>query len=265
MTSALVTYDVEANGAWAVITIHRAERLNALNNDVVAQLLAYAIRARDESVRAVIFTGAGDRAFCAGADLDELRQRDHISEVGSLSARRRELASILERMPKPTIAAINGHALGGGLELALACTFRIASERAKLGLPEVTLGILPGNGGTQRLARLVGMGQALEMVLTGTPVEAPDALRMGLVHRVCPHGKVLDEARTWAARLAALPPRALAAAKESVLASADLALDAGLSYENKWFAILCGSPEKSAALDERVATHNRAGPGSQAP
>jgi len=260
MSGELVTFGVEANGACAVITIDRAERLNALNNDVVTQLLACAVRARDdESVRAVILTGAGDRAFCAGADLDELRQRDQVSEVGPVSARRRELAAILERMPKPTIAAVNGHALGGGLELALACTFRIASERAKLGLPEVTLGILPGNGGTQRLARLVGTGRALEMVLTGTPVQAPDALGMGLVHRVTPQGQVMDEARRWATHLATLPPRALAAAKESVLASADLALDAGITYENKWFAILCGSPEKSAALDARAAVRSGAG------
>ncbi|MDA8185278.1 MAG: enoyl-CoA hydratase/isomerase family protein [Actinomycetota bacterium] len=255
-----MTYEVEADGAWALITIDRAERRNALNNEVVAQLLAGVTRARDdESVRAVILTGAGDRAFCAGADMDELRRRDHMSEVGPLSARRRELASLLERMPKPTIAAVNGHAMGGGLELALACTFRIASERAKLGLPEVTLGILPGNGGTQRLARLVGMGRALEMVLTGTPVEAFDALSMGLVHRVSPHGQVLDEARRLAAQLVALPPRALAAAKESVLASGDLALDAGISLENKWFAILCGSPEKSAALDARDAARSGVG------
>jgi len=251
----IVRYDVELDAACAVITIDRTERLNALNNEVIAQLLACAERARsDEEIRVVLLTGAGNHAFCAGADLDELRQRDHVTEVGPLAARRRELAAILERMPKPTIAVINGHAMGGGLELALACTFRIASERAKLGLPEVTLGILPGNGGTQRLARLVGMGRALEMVLTGQPVEAPDALAMGLVHRVTPPDQVMDEARRWASRLAQLPHRALAAAKESVLASTDLALDAGINYENKWFAILCGSPEKSAALSARAGT-----------
>ena len=254
MTETLVTYDVDAAHACAVLTIDRPDSRNALNDEVIAQLLECAIAAKDdEEIRVVILTGAGDRAFCAGADLEELRRRDHISEVGPASSCRRELASTFERMPKPTIAAMNGHAIGGGLELALACTFRIASEGSRLGLPEVTLGILPGNGGTQRLARLVGMGRALEIVLTGSLIEAVDAQRIGLVHRVTPHGQVMEEARRWAALLAALPPRALAAAKEAVLASSDMVLDAGISYENKWFALLCGSSEKIRALDERAA------------
>lgn len=263
MSTGLVTYTLEEQGRRAILTIDRAEARNALNDHVVTELLEGATRAAaDEAVRVVILTGAGERAFSAGADLDELARRDHLSEVGPVSARRRTLAATLERMPKPTIAAMNGHAVGGGLELALACTFRIAATHAQLGLPEVTLGILPGNGGTQRLARLVGLGRALEMVLTGALIEATEAQRIGLVHQVTPVGEVMEAARALGTRLAALPPGALAAAKETVLAGADLVLDAGLAYENKWFALLCGSPEKQAALSARAAGRGATGEGA---
>lgn len=246
-----VKYEFDADTACAIITLNRPEKRNALNNEVIGRTFEYAERAQhDDNVRSVVLTGTGDRVFSAGADLAELGRRDHISEIGPVSGRRRELTFVLENMPKPTIAALNGHAVGGGLELALACTFRIAAPHIKLGLPEVGLGIMPGNGGTQRLARLIGMGRALEMVLTGTLFEAEQAEHIGLVNKIVRKGSVLDEARTWAALFATKPPRALAAAKEALLISNDLPLAAGLGYENKWFAILCGAPEKTAALEE---------------
>lgn len=253
MSSSVVSCQLQGDAACAVITIERPERRNALNNQVIGELLALLQQAAaDPAVRSVILTGAGGRAFSAGADLIELRARDHVSETGPAAARRREVAALLERMPKPTIAAINGHAVGGGLELAMACTFRIASSAAKLGLPEVTLGILPGNGGTQRLRRLVGLGRALELVLSGKLIDAAEAERIGLVLRTVPATDVLSESIGLAKLLAGLPQRALAAAKDAVLIGADLPLDPALSFENKWFALLCGSPEKTAALESRA-------------
>lgn len=257
MTASIVSYKLQADAASAIITIERPEQRNALNNQVIEELLASLQQAAtDPAVRSVILTGAGDRAFCAGADLIELRARDHITETGPVAVRRREVAALLERMRKPTIAAVNGHAVGGGLELAIACTFRIASSAAKLGLPEITLGILPGNGGTERLRRLVGLARALELVLTGNLIDAAEAQRIGLVHRVVPANDVLSEALGWAKLLEDRPPRALAAAKDAILTGADLPLDAALSFENKWFALLCGSPEKEAALNAALESRS---------
>jgi enoyl-CoA hydratase len=234
----------EVGDGVAVVTLDRPEARNALVTELVVQALAEVERcAADDDVRCLILTGAGDRAFCAGADVDELLRRDHRTE-SALRSPRRELAGLLEGMPKPTIAAINGHALGGGLELALACTFRLAVPSARLGLPEVRLGIMPGNGGTQRLVRLVGVGRAMELVLTGEPVDAVAGERIGLVHRVVEPERLMPEARALAAKLAATSSRALAAAKESVLLAADVPLAAGLAHERSWFAILCGSPDK---------------------
>lgn len=232
----------------AVITLDRPAARNALCAELVDQLLAAAsAAASDDSVGCVILTGAGDRAFCAGADIDELRRRDHRTESAPGSPRR-ELAALLEGMPKPAIAALNGHALGGGLELAMACTFRLAVPGARLGLPEIRLGIMPGNGGTQRLVRLVGAGRAMEMVLTGAPVTAAEAERIGLVNRVVTPGRLPAEARDLAAALARSAPAALAAAKESVLVAGDVPLAAGLAFERSLFAVLCGSPDKEEGV-----------------
>ena len=248
-TATLVRTDVDAGTAVAVVTLDRPEARNALVTELVEQALDAVTRcAADDAVRAVILTGAGDRAFCAGADIDELLRRDHVTE-SALRSVRRDLAAALEGIPKPTIAAINGHALGGGLELALACTFRLAVPAAKLGLPEVRLGIIPGNGGTQRLVRLVGVGRAMELVLTGAPIDAERAERIGLVHRVIEPESLMDEARALAGRLADMSARALAAAKESVLLAGDVPLAAGLAHERNWFAVLCGSPDKAEGVD----------------
>ncbi len=246
------------DGEIAIITINRPEVRNALNAQVKLECLRAVQEVdADPEVRAVILTGAGDRAFAAGSDIAELQQRNTVSEVLPQASVNRALAHLLENMPKPTVAAINGFALGAGCELALACTFRIASESARLGLPEINLGIIPGNGGTQRLTRLVGKGRALQMVLTGEIVEAQEAYRMGLVSQVVPADKLLESALELARQLAGKPPLALLAAKQAINLGSEMGLATGIDYEAKLFAILCGTSDKtegvSAFLEKRQA------------
>lgn len=256
--SPLATYALDEESASAVITIDRQDKLNALNEHVVDAIYRYArdASARPE-VRTVILTGAGSRAFSAGADLDELASRNHVTESEPMPSPRRELASLLESMPKVTMAVLNGMALGGGLELALACTLRIAASHCTFRFPEVEIGIIPGNGGTQRLPRLVGMGRAMELILTGRKVDAEEAKRIGLVNKVVPADSAMDEGKAWARHLARLSPRAVAVAKSAILSSTSLPLAAGLELEHKTFAILTGSPEKDAAVAECLSTRTR--------
>lgn len=248
----------EKDGEIAVITINRPEVRNALNLQVKRECLDALREAEaDQEVRVVILTGAGDKAFAAGADIVELQQRTTISEILPQANVTRELAFVLENMAKPTIAAINGYALGGGCELALACTLRIASENARLGLPEINLGIIPGNGGTQRLARLIGKGRALHMILTGEFVEAQESYRIGLVSQVVPQERLMDAAKELARKLSSKSPLAVMAAKQAVNLGSEMELGAGIEYEGKLFAILCGSADKaegvSAFLEKRKA------------
>ena len=246
-----VRRQLDAESGVVVLTLNRPEARNALNDELIAALLEQVeAAAAAEDVRAMVLTGAGGRAFAAGADLDGLQARDHLTETGPVSGRRRALTRLLETVPKPTIAAMNGHAVGGGLEIALACDIRLVVPEAKVGFPEINLGIIPGNGGTQRAVRAVGEARALELILTGDPITAQRAVEIGLVHRVVPAEGLLDEARSLAVRLAGHPPRAFAAAKEMTRRAFDLPLDAGLSLENKWFAILCGTPEKTEAVNQ---------------
>lgn len=248
MTEDLVTYTVDQEARAAVVTLNRPDVRNALSTELIERALEQVRRAeQDTAVRSIVLTGAG-HAFAAGADLDELARRDHESETRARSAQRRQLAALLETMDKPTIAAVNGAAVGGGLELAMACTFRIAATGARLALPEVNLGILPGNGGTQRLTRLVGVGHAMRMVLLGEAVDGTRALEIGLVNAAVETSEVLPQALALATRLSGQPPHAMKAAKESVLLAWDVPLDQGISFENKWFAILCGSSEKAEGL-----------------
>lgn len=245
----VVRYSMEREAGAAVITMDRPSVRNALSMEMYHELSAAVERAAgDDGVRSVIVTGAGDRAFSAGADLDELTERSHLTEVGPLSAIRRQTTARLETMPKPTIAAMNGHAIGGGLELAVACTFRLLVPRGKVGFGEINLGIIPGNGGTQRTVRLIGLARTLELVLTGEPVDAAEAERIGLVHRVVPPEELMAEALALATRLASKSPLAIAAAKDAVLTAGDVSLAAGLALENKWFAIVNGSPDKAEAI-----------------
>ena len=200
---------IERAGAVATVTVDRPKVLNALNADTVRALTSvFAGLRQDEDVRAVVLTGAGDRAFIAGADIGELARLTPQTARALTDAGHR-MCDLIEGLGKPVVAAVNGYALGGGCEVAMACTCRVAARTAKLGLPEITLGIIPGYGGTQRLPRLVGRGRALEMMLTGAPVTAEEACRIGLVNRVVEPDELRAEALGLATAIAAQAPEAV--------------------------------------------------------
>jgi enoyl-CoA hydratase len=233
----------------AVIRLSDPERRNAMSLPMREQCIAAlrGLEERDEA-DAVVITGDGDKAFSAGADINEVAQRTVGGELSTRAQLRRELPRLIESMRLPTVAAINGHCLGAGLELALACTLRIAADNARLGLPEINLGVIPGSGGTQRLARLVGLGRAMELVTLGEPIDAQEAWRIGLVNKVCAPaellGLALETCRKWQAK----GPVSLMAARDAVLRSPDLDLAAGLDYENKLFALAIASGEKDEGV-----------------
>ncbi len=233
----------------AVVRLSDPARRNAMSLPMREQCVAAlrALEAGDEA-DAVILTGDGDKAFSAGADLDELAQRTVAGELSTPAQLRRELTRLLETMRLPSIAAINGYCLGAGLELALACTLRIAASDATLGLPEVNLGVIPGSGGTQRLARLVGMGRAMELVTLGEPIDAEEAWRIGLVNRVCAPAELLEAARGICRKWQAKGPVSLMAARDAVLRSTDGGLVEGLDYENKLFALALASGERDEGV-----------------
>lgn len=220
-----LTYDEE----FAVLTIRRPQALNALSFELIGQIGACIREAGRSQARALIVTGEGEKSFCAGADIKELQDR-------SLAAQRegselgQAVFALLDRLPMPSVALVNGFAFGGGCELALACTLRLALPNAKFGLPEVKLGLIPGYGGTQRLPRLVGAGRALEMVMTGRTVGAEEALTIGLVNRVV-QGPGLEAAKVYAREFSVYGLRALQFAREAVQRGADLALHDGLCLE----------------------------------
>jgi enoyl-CoA hydratase len=207
---------VDRDGAVAVVTVNRPQRLNALDARTIGELRQAALDLqRDDGIRCVILTGAGDRAFVAGADINELAA--DTPDGARIRAREgQQVFDLLENLGKPVIAAVNGVALGGGCELAMACTLRIAAETAKFGQPEINLGLIPGFAGTQRLARLVGRTKAMEMVLTGSPIGAHDALAIGLVNRVVPPGELMPSARALASDLAAKAPIAMRYAMDAI-------------------------------------------------
>lgn len=233
----------------AILRLSDPERRNAMSLPMREQCLA-ALRGLEAGgeADAIVITGEGDKAFSAGADLDELAQRTLAGELSTKAQLRRELPRTLETLRLPTVAAINGWCLGAGLELALACTLRIAAEGAKLGLPEVNLGVIPGSGGTQRLARLVGLGRAMELATLGEPIDAQEAWRIGLVNRVCPPGGLLDLARDICRKWQARGPVSLMATRDAVLRSADVDLASGLDYENKLFALAIASGERDEGV-----------------
>jgi enoyl-CoA hydratase len=237
---------VGRDGAVAIVTVDRQDALNALDLPTLTQLRdELAAIAHDDDVRVVVLTGAGERAFVAGADIKYMSGLG-VEEAKAWGALGHEAGCLLETMPKPTIAAVNGFALGGGCELALACDIRYASSRAKLGQPEVNLGIIPGWGGTQRLARVCGIGVAKELVFTGRTVAADEALRIGLVNDV--HDPVLDRARETAQLLASKSPVALRVMKD--LANRALAGDHGdnLAAEADAFGELFASADAKEGL-----------------
>lgn len=256
MSFQLLSFEPDTDGL-ALVTIRRPEKLNALNRAVIAELGEAFRRAADNpSVKALILTGAGEKAFVAGADIGEIA-RTTAAEAEYTSRYGQNIFRALETLRKPSVAAINGYALGGGLELAMCCTIRIASPNAKLGQPEVKLGIVPGYGGTQRLPRLVGRGRALELLLSGEPIDAAEAHRIGLVNAVAPQDQLIDTAKQWARKVIANGPLAVALTMESVDAGLDGGLDAGLRFESMAFGLTAASDDRregaAAFLEKRKA------------
>lgn len=240
---------LESRGAVATVTIDRPERLNALDTATVKELsVACSELASDEAIRAVVLTGAGEKAFVAGADIGELAQLDGPG-AERYATTGQALMWRLENLGKPVLAAIGGFALGGGLELALACTLRWAAAGARLGLPETGLGLIPGFGGTQRLPRLIGRGRALEMILAGEPITAEQAQEWGLVTRVLPREELLPAAQEFAAVLAARPAVALRSALKAVGEGANMTPDAAVRLEAALFGVTCASADANEGCE----------------
>ena len=226
-----------------LVTINRPDKLNALNGKTISELedLFHLIK-NNPDVFVVVITGSGEKAFVAGADIGELNKLDVIS-AKEFSEKGNRVFRAIETLDKPVIAAINGFALGGGCELALACHIRIASENAKFGQPEVNLGIIPGYGGTQRLARVINSARALEMILTGDMISAEEAFRIGLVNKVYPQSDLVNKALELADKISAKGQQAIRFALKAVKATDNISLTEGLFYEASLFALTCGTDD----------------------
>lgn len=233
----------ELRAPLAVVTLDRPKVLNALNQQSMSELEQVFLEIRDNTeIRAVLLTGAGEKAFVAGADIREFSALSP-QEGERLSARGQRIFSLVENCGKPVIACINGFALGGGCELALACTLRLASTSAKLGQPEVKIGIVPGYGGTQRLPRLIGKGAALKMILTGEAVSAAEALRLGLVDEVLEPERLMARGEELAQTIAAMAPLAIRESIRAVNSGYDLPLASGLELEASLFGLACSTSD----------------------
>jgi enoyl-CoA hydratase len=246
---------LEDHGAVRRITINRPDKLNALNQETISELhIAFDQAAHDDAIRVVIMAGSGEKAFIAGADIAELATVTPL-RAQEFSRHGQKLMTRIERLRKPVIARLQGFALGGGMELAMACHLRIASDKAKLGQPEINLGLLPGFGGTQRLLRLAGRSAALELCLLGASIDAARAFALGLVNRVVPAEKLDEEVDAIASQLAASAPHALAGILDAVLIGGDGGIDAGLDYETQTFALCFSTADMregtSAFLERR--------------
>jgi enoyl-CoA hydratase len=257
MTVSYETLLCEVKDRIARVTLNRPQVLHALNAKVFDELeRVFMALAGDVGVRVILLTGAGEKAFAAGADITELAGTDAAS--GEAKARRgQEVFRSIETCGKPVIACINGFALGGGCELAMACTMRLASETARLGQPEVKLGLIPGYGGTQRLPRLVGQPMALKLLLTGEMIGAAEALRIGLVDEVVPAERLMERAEALARTIVGMAPLAIAGCMEAVRWGSELGLEAAIDVEAEVFGRLCGTEDKAegtkAFLEKRAA------------
>jgi enoyl-CoA hydratase/carnithine racemase len=234
---------VEREGAVATVTVNRPKVLNALSTQTLDELRRAILALKyDDGIRVVIVTGAGDKSFIAGADINELSQQTPIGGR-ELALRGQHVFDLVENMGKPVIAAINGYALGGGCELAMACTIRIAADTAKLGQPEINLGIIPGYGGSQRLSRLVGRGRALELLLTGDQITAAEAYRLGLVNRVVTGANLMGEARKLAQALAAKAPIAVRYIIDAVNKGLQMPLPEAQVFEATLFGLVAATED----------------------
>ena len=251
------TVTVTSEGRVAYLTIDRPKKMNALNPQVIREIREALRELEGSGHRALVVSGAGDKAFVAGADIEGMSSMSPV-EAKRFSDLSQEAFRLLERLPVPTIAAIEGFALGGGGELALACDLRVASESAVFGFPEVSLGLMPGAGGTQRLPRLVGPEVAKDMIFTGRRVKAKEAKEIGLVGRVVPKGEALKTAKELAAKVAANAPLGVGHAKSAMEAAGDVDLDTGLRYETDLFALLFATADAregmNAFVERRGAT-----------
>jgi enoyl-CoA hydratase len=246
---------LERDGPVATVTFNRPQVRNALNAETFAALRQTMLELQaDDRVRVVILTGAGGKAFVAGADINELAVQTPTS-ARAFALAGQHVFDIVEGLGKPVIAAINGYALGGGCELAMACTIRLAADTATIGQPEINLGIIPGYAGTQRLARLVGKGKAMELLLTGVPVSAAEAQRIGLVNRVVGVSELMNEARTLADQLARNPPIAMRYILDAVNRGLDMPFEQGAEYEATLFGLVAATDDMRegtrAFLDKR--------------
>ena len=239
---------VEKKGKVMIVTINREKALNALNGETIEELKNFfGSYWTDESIGCVILTGSGEKAFVAGADITELANLN--SQGGyETSSRGLFLMKTIQNFPRPVIAAVNGFALGGGCELALACDIRLASEKAKFGQPEINLGIIPGYGGTQRLPRLVGRGKAMQLILTAEIIKADEAYRIGLVDEIYPPEELMDKAIALAELISSKPPIGVMLAKKSVHRGLEGSLALGCDLEKSNFAHTCSTEDKTEGM-----------------
>lgn len=233
----------------AFVTVNRPKVLNALNDVTIGELQhAFDAITADESVKAVIVTGSGDKGFIAGADIGELATQTSLS-ARPLAMKGQRLMDTIEATPKPVVAAINGYTFGGGCELALACHFRYASDNAVMGLPEVTLGIIPGYGGTQRLPRVVGKGRAMELILTAARIDAEEAYRIGLVNKVFPQAELLAATEKTVRKIMSFGPVATSFALDAVNHGSEMPLSDGLNYEATFFGLLASTNDLKEGMN----------------